>query len=258
MFIKEKILNNGIDSRIKITLNSSDEFIGVQQEIDNLTKFKSLDLVNPIIDVEKFRFKLNPTIPVTTIQFRFNDIANFLYAGFTENEISGSTRNICNSFFILDYYDTYDLNIQQKIFTTYLTKIGQEPIYNVSSNTSNQFNYWYVPKSYIDENTGNTVIGYVKFSFYNAKTGGITLFYNNDNYGLTTPEKYFFKVELNLLDRTWKFINSNVIAVEQQYTGINNYNNKVDNTFNKLDLLQEMFPTGNSYNYRTNKYLDIK
>lgn len=258
MFIKEKILNNGIDGHIKITLNSSDEFIGVQQEIDELTKFKSLDLVNPIVDEEKFRFKLNPTIPVTRIEFQFSNIPDFLYAGFTQDEITGFTTNIKNSFFILDYYDSFNLNTQRKIFTTYLTKIGIEPIYNVSSNTSNQFYYWYVPKSYIDSNTGNTVTGYTKFSFYNAKTGGIIIFYNNDNIALTTPEKYYFKTELNLTNRTWKFFNSNIIAIEQKYSGINNYNKKVDDTFNKQDLLKEMFPTGNSYNYKTNRYLDIK
>lgn len=259
MFIKQEKLNNSNDGYIKITLNVSDEFLGVQQEIDNLTKFKSLDLVNPVSDVEKLKFKLDPTILLTTIVFQFSGVTSFLNAGFTNLEISGVSKNIRNSFFILDFYDTYDQNIQTKIFNTYLTKVGQIPIYSVSSNTSNQFYYWYVPKSYINNNTGNTAIGYVKFSFYNAKTGNVAIFYNNNNVGLTTPEKYYFKAELNFVNRTWKFYDSNIIvAVEQRYTGVNNYNKKINDTYNKQDLLKETFPTGNTYNYRTNRYLDFK
>jgi hypothetical protein len=258
MFIKEKKLNNGLDGYIRISLSSNDEFLGHQQEIDNLTKFKSTDLVNPVVDVEKRKFKLDPTIPNTLIKFYFSGATSFINAGFTGDEISGSTKNIKNSFFILDFYDTYDPNTQIKIFKTYLTKLDYEPIYNVSSNTSNQLYYWYIPVSYIESNTGNTITGYVKFSFYNAKTGSIALFYNNDNNTLTTPEKFYFKATLNLKKRTWKFVNSNVTAIEQRYTGLINYNKRIDDTFNKLTLQKQVFPTGNTYNYKTNRYLDFK
>ena len=258
MFIKQKKLNNGVDGYIKINLKSSNDFLGVQQEIDDLTEFKSVDLINSATDVEKLKFKLDPTIPLTVLMFQFSGVTSFLNAGFTDVEISGGSQNIRNSFFILDFYDTFDQNIQTKIFKTYLTKIDDEPIYNVSSNTSNQLYYWYVPVSLIESNTGDTTIGYVKFSFYNAKTGSVALFYNNDNSLLTTPEKYYFKSELNFINRTWKFVDSNlVVGVEQSYSSSNNYNDRVDDTFDKTELLTEVFPTGDSYNYRTNKYENI-
>jgi hypothetical protein len=92
MFIKQEKLNNGNNGYIKITLNVSNEFLGVQQEIDNLTKFKSLDLVNPVSDMEKLKFKLDPTIPLTTIQFQFSGVTSFLNAGFTDLEITGASK----------------------------------------------------------------------------------------------------------------------------------------------------------------------
>lgn len=258
MFIKEKKLNNGLDGYIRISLSSSDEFLGHQQEIDNLTKFKSDDLVNPVVDVEKRKFKLDPSIASTLIKFYFSGSTSFVNAGFTNSEISGDSRNIKNSFFILDFYDSFDPNVQNKIFKTYLTKLDYEPVYNITDNLSNQLYYWYVPVSYIVGNTGNTVTGYVKFSFYNAKTGSLTIFYNNDNNALTTPEKYYFEVYLNFSNRTWKFKNNNVNAIEQKYTGAINYNNRVNDTFDKVSLEKQVFPTGNTYNYRTNRYLDFK
>jgi hypothetical protein len=111
----------------------------------------------------------------------------------------------------------------------------------------------------MDAQTGSTATGYVKFSFYNAKTGAVMPFYNyynaNAPIGLT-PEKLYFKAELNVSNKTWKFLNlqSDIVDARQL---MNNaaYDTWVDNTFAKFDTTKQVFPTGTTHSYITNKYI---
>ena len=264
--IKENIRFTGENMNLKIVLNSRDNFIGYQQEIDGLTQLTTTDLINPAIDGETRRFKYDPDLGNTVLSFYFYSgntyNVSFLNAGFTQNEINSNSNKLLNSFFILDFYDTFDVNNQTKIFTTYLTKIldniSNSPIYRVYVEAINQFYYWYIPLSYINTLTGSTGIGYVKFSFYNAKNGNVSLFYNNDNAALTTAEKMFFKVELNLTDKTWKFLTTSFpyLTAYELITSID-YINRINNTFEKFDNKKQEYPTGTTFNYRTGTYLTI-
>lgn len=263
MLIKEKVrVNSNISGgtvNFKFSLSSNDNFIGYQQEIDSLTQVTALDLVNPVVDVETRRFKLIST-PTSTIplQFKFSSTPptsplSFVAAGFTQNEINENTLNLLNSFFIMDFYDTYDTNNQTKIFRTYLTKIKEQypaPVYIINPN--NQLYYWYVPISYM---TGTTRIGYVKFSFFNAKFGTTTLFYNEDNISLTTPERLFFMVELNNTYKTWRFISPYNIIKATEIINNTLYINKVNDTYTKFNNLAQAYPSGNTYNYINNNYI---
>ena len=257
----------GHSMNLIISLGSCENFIEYGEDIDNLTQFTVLGLVNPVIDGEVRRFTLTliPTLNVL-LQFFFYNVTASTYqttfnaAGFTADEISNSNYNLLNSFFILDFYDTFDINSQTKIFTTYLTKILQSyypytPEYLIGTTVSNQLYPWYIPLSYINAQTGSTVIGYVKLSFYNAKTGNITSFYNQDNESLTTPEKMFFKVQLDLVNMTWKIL-TNVYSYIKAKETTNNalYIDKVNNTLDSMDNLQQIPPSGNTYNYKTNTY----
>ena len=168
--IKEKIKYLGDSMNIKFNLGSDDNFLGYQQEIDNLTQVVSLDLVNPEIDVEERRFEShNPTEIATQLQFQFFNVIfqpSFYAAGFSNNDITSQSSNMLNSFFILDFYDTYDVNTQTKIFTTYLTKISVTPDYTAPEyniTKTNQLYYWYIPIWYLNTQTGSTATGYVKF-----------------------------------------------------------------------------------------------
>ena len=253
----------GTTMNLKISLSSNDNLIDYQQEIDNLTQVTSLDLVNPVIDGEERRFKLNPN-PTTniTLIFQFYNVTGSTYqtlftaAGFTSNEINFNDDKLLNSFFILDFYDTFDINSQTKIFTTYLTKVlastgGTQ--YMIGADNNNQFYRWYVPISYF---TDSTMIGFVKFSFYNAKTGKITTFFNADNVNLTTPEIMFFKTQLDLTSMTWKFLTTSYPIITAKEI-INNtlFTDKVNNTVTNMNNLQQNPPSGNTYNYKTNTYL---
>lgn len=249
--IREKIQLRGIDiSGLTITLGSQIGFLGYQEEIDNLTQVTSADLVNPVVDGETRRFKLG--IPLTNFRFMFNGLPSFVGAGFTPTEISGHSQNMLNSFFILDYYNTYNVYNQTKIFTTYLTKIGTTPNYNVSAATGNQWYYWYVPISFIEIMTGTTTSGYVKLSFYNAKTGKVHIFYNNENAAMLTPQKMYFPAQLNANDMIWKM--SSVIDA-RELTSSPLYNNRVNKTYDKYNAVKQVYPTGTTHYYKTNKYV---
>lgn len=265
--------NNGSVSgdtlNIKINLGSIDAFTGYQQEIDSITSFTANDLINPVTDGEVRRFKYYSGS--VKLNFKFYNSSggtwfnNFIIPGFSIDEILFKTKNINKSFFILEYYDSTDIYTQNKIFTSYLTKIIVEPppyysTYTINPTVNNQFYRWYVPQTFIDSQTGETVTGYVKFSFYNAKSGRIHVFYNSDNEGLTTAEKFYFKAELNLNNNTWEIITpsvtslSEINAKELPYTTNVLYTSKFNNTFDNFDNLQQSYPSGNTFNYEDGNY----
>jgi hypothetical protein len=272
--IREKIkFLNATGLTLNFGLSSNDGFLGYQQEIDNLTQTVSNDLINPDVDVEERRFKYIPNIGPTTLQFNFhygngNSWLNSFYpAGFTTNDIFGLSQAMLNSFFIMSFYDTYDVNTQTKIFTTYLTKlIGSDaygnktyiPSYIINSGIPNQLYYWYVPVWYINSQTGTTVTGYTNFTFYNAKSGTTALFYNYDNESLSTSEKMYFKTELNLVNKTWKILtplsHNNVVIARQLWTSPS-YNTRVDNTVQNFNNEQQNYPSGSTFVYLDGKYV---
>lgn len=259
----------GTTMNLRISLSTNNNLVEYQEEIDRLTQINTLDAVNPVIDGEERRYKMNP-LPNESILLVFqfyspnlsSYLNSFLFAGFTGEEIITNSLNLLNSFFILDFYDTFDINSQIKIFTTYLTKVlvPVSGIYNsqysIGASNDNQFYRWYVPLSYINAQTGTTVTGYVKLSFFNAKTGEVTPFYNAANVSLTTPEYLFFKTELDLTNMTWKFIVPTYPTITAKEV-INNslFTDKVNNTVANKDNLLQNPPSGTTYDYKTNTYI---
>jgi hypothetical protein len=234
---------------IKLELGSDDGFLGYQQEIDNLTSFTSTELINPTVDGERRRYKRNPSA-LTILSFLFYNgstwNSTFEAAGFTLNEYKGNSDNFLNSFFILDLYDTYDTNNQTKIFTAYLTNKGNAtPTYNISAST-NQLYYLYIPESYITGQTGTTT-GYCKCMFYSAKTGKVVTFLNQENASSNKPNRIFFEIELNHGYRTWKYIKSPTQMTAKEIINNPAYSDKVNDTVDTVDTLQQNPPSGNTF-----------
>ncbi len=256
----ETIKFNNKDMNIKFTLKADVDFIDYQQEIDNLTQFTGIDLINPVVDAEVYRFVYSPSVELTFDFTNTGSVDNgFIDAGFTQNEIDTRDISILNSFFILDFYDTFDVNTQSKIFTTYLTKLGTSPTYTLSNTTINQLYGLYVPSSYFVGKTTPIVSGYAKFSFYNAKSGngGIALFQNQDIVG-TTPEKMFFKIELDSINRTWKFITTTPNKLKAKQLPSNSaYSDKINDTYDKFENKKQLYPNGNMFNVADGSYLNI-
>ena len=273
--IREKIrlmpgIGTGFTTNIKFGLSTNDGFSGLQQEIDNLTQNTSDDLINSPIDVEVRKIAYELTSGPLKLQFNFHvGSANsfgtlFENAGFTINEITMKSSNILNSFFIMDFYDSYDINNQVKIFTTYLTKITAgttgtvEPISEYSLGSSpNQLYYWYVPVAYL---TGSTINGYVKFSFYNAKTGRVQPFYNYDNESLISSQKLFFNATINVNNKTWNIYTPAThakVVIARELWNSPEYTEKVDKSIVSMKNESQNYPSGNSFDYVTGKYKTI-
>lgn len=235
---------NGTTLNLKFSLNMSVQPYDNQESIDNLINTTTNELINPIIDTECRRFRGD--IPFT-IGFTFNEGFDYFTTGFTQTELN-------NSFFILDYYDSYNTNNQVRKFTNYLTKLNPYPVYPID-NTGNQLYYWYIPESYITEITENNITGYIKFSFYNAKTGTISMFYNADNELLTTSEKYFFRADLDISGRTWNIITSSFPLVHAIEIPVNSlYNNRLNNTINSQIIGKQEYPPNTIFSYITRNY----
>jgi len=262
--IKETIRYNNQSMNLKIKLSSSDAFTGYQQEIDNLTTFTTNSLINPASDAEERRFKYFSDLTLT-LRFQFYNSVSDTYAysfitagaGFTPIDLSRNNLSVLNSFFILEYYDSYDMYEQNKIFTTYLTKIGNEPIYEITPTSENQYYRWYVPISYMSSQTGTTVTGYTKFSFYNAKRGKLHIFYNQDNEGMVSSEKMYFKTKLNLVNKTWEILTPSsptISARELKSTTYQQYTDRVNDTFENFQNLAQTYPSGNTFCYNSGTY----
>lgn len=378
MSIKEQIqyLGDGQDMAITINLGENINFTGYQQSIDNYTGEASLAAVNPVNDLETYRFKLsqqtalnfnfislfNPTFPepiinsgatltisppttitgssiactfsntdvtltftlnhsypyntrlyyssytksqtngvttqegifVLSILFtagstvvnltvgehtlticsptvfeswqnswtilntqQFNYQQSFLGAGFSQNDIDTNSSNMQNSFFIANYYDTFNSQTQTKLFNGYLTYIDNAPIsttphYLINpTGTGRQFYYFYMPNNYLTALTGTTATGYTQFTFYNSKTGAMQLFYNQSNSGSTTNEKLYFKTILNLTNKTFRFVNSPLNAYQVPPS---DYVDRYNTSVTSMTMNQEVYPSGNSFNFLTGKY----
>lgn len=256
--IREKIRYTGNTTNIKFSLSSDDSFLGYQQEIDNLTQVVSIDLINPHVDLEERRFRnsLNG-LNVMTFQFTLNGVTyatDYKNAGFTTAEIATNSLNKLNSFYMFEYYDTYDVNTQTKIFTTYISKLETVPQFTIDSN--NQIFHLYVPITYMNtliESGITTVTGYMKISFFNAINGQLVLFNNTTYSNLSTPQKMYFNTELDLLNKSWKFINPSVITGKQLWIS-GDYVNKINNSFSKFDNEKQNYPIGSIFDKTTGKY----
>lgn len=256
--VREKIRYTGNTTNIKFSLSSDDSFLGYQQEIDNLTQVVGVDLINPHVDVEERRFKNSSNgSNVMNFEFTLNGViyaTNYINAGFKASEIASNSLNKLNSFYMFEYYDTYVTNTQTKIFTTYISKLGTVPQITIDSN--NQIYHLYIPIAYMNtliESGITTVNGYMKISFFNALNGQLVLFYNTTYGNLSTPQKMYFNTQLDLLNKTWKFINPSVIRGRQLWTS-GDYVNKINNSFTKFDNEKQNYPIGSIFNKTTGKY----
>lgn len=267
--IKQTIKFNNLDANLTISLGSSNGLIGQQQVLDNLVNETKEILINPVVDTETRRFVYRTDLGNTNLLFYFgaSQLNTFENTNFTSSEMKINNPQILNSFFTLDFYDSFDNNTQTKIFSSYLTKIfgindtnpsnQYKPFYRLYNDIQNQFYSWNVPQSFIDSQTGSTAIGYVRFSFYNAKTGKFKIFYNNDNESLTTNEKLYFKAILYLESNTFAFILPNPPNVKAYELVNSAYVNRINNGVSNFNDKKQAYPSGNTFQYGDGTYIKL-
>lgn len=267
--IKERIKFENQDINLKINLGVGNNISGYQQEIDKLTENTKVELTNPIVDneVRRFQYGGSETIYLffyfTANGTTYNNSFGSTGAKFSATQISEHSDKIRNSFYMMDFYDSFDDYTQNRIFTIHQTQIldgetsGSTPIPKYKITNDNQFYSWYVPKTFIDQNiaTGaTTVTAYVKFSFYMARYGKVRLFYNYTNRSLKTPERMYFKVKLNLVNMTWEFdASGNKKAYQVPLSDL--YYKKVNDAVENFDNKQQDYPEGNAFDSETGNYI---
>lgn len=261
--IKIKILRNNQDNNIKFGLSNNVQVTGYQQEINEITDQTKKKLINPIIDDEITKFKFDGASRY--IQFYFDNdgtVYDYTDAGFTEDELNNNSKSFMNSFFILDMYDTYDVNTQTRIFRNYLTKLYDDALTNATPRPRYEFNKYkkfqlselYLPKSYINTISGTTSTTYFKFMFFNGKTGDIYQFYNdgiNSEYSL---EKMYFECELDLSDNTWSIPSATPYLNANRLLSTNAYSNKINDAVDDFKNLKQEYPTGDSFDIESGDY----
>lgn len=252
--IRKKVRFKFENVNIKFPIGNTDDFVGLQQEIDSQTQFTTNELINPTNDAEVTRFVFKPYTGTQTLRFYFQLSSGgynntFVNGGFTQSEINDSAENFVKSFFILELFDTFDIGTQNKICTMYLSNIGTTPIYTINQSNINEFYRWNIPKSFVNLQSNTTITAYVKFSFYNAKSddnGGIRLFYGI-NRNLNTSERMFTPVNLDLFNKTWRFNTPSTLSLFEMRNDQLTYKEKINNTFEKFDNIKQEFPDGNTF-----------
>lgn len=257
-FTQFKFLNNGLDKSINIPLSFNINTVGEQDALDSYINQATNSSINESNDIEKFKFKNYDNI---NISFNYSGttsyVTNYTSIGFINDDILFNRSGYKNSFYIIDLYDSFNANSQNKITTNYFTILGNSTntIYNISLAINKQLSLLYIPINIINNITGNTVTYYIRYSFYNAKLGKLHLFYNNENSNITTDEKYYYKIDLNISNRSFKFI-TDVVNITPLEVVNNNYIDKFNRSLDILPQKQQNFPSGNTFNYVDQKYFD--
>jgi len=263
--IKKKIRYKGQSAYIDFNLDSNEDFIGYQQSIDNLTSFKTMNVVNDVVDAEKRKFNFSNESGSQIIKFWFLNPSKvhqntFTAAGFTQDEITNTSKSLLNSFFILDFYNTPIIAKQKKLFTSYLTKVLNQstlPTYTIplilDESNRNELYYMYISRSYINQQTQPIITGYTKISFFSGHDGSIKTFqYNGFSYS-SSQQKLFMRTELNFSGRTWRFIpSSNTIDLYQLDGG--EYDNRMNDTFDKENITNPSYNSNKIFDYRDRTY----
>lgn len=271
--LKKTIKYNENDMFINFPLERSGEFLGYQQEIDSYTQIKSSESINDVTDGEVIRFKKASNNLSLNAYFWYSLGNNYLNEykaiGITYSDSQYSNPNYLNSFYILDFYDSYKPYEQKKIFTTYLTKLGNNNYQkysrygNVNIKDKNVSAYYikedsqifYItPPAYFFSSSGDNPVMYLRLSFYNASNGELISFVNS-NYGSNPYDPYtaYFLIHFNLKNGTWYYGgNENIVAYQNIKS--EDYNNKMNNTFDNFDNLKQNYPDGNVFDYKTRNY----
>lgn len=240
---------------IRINLGSNESFLGYQQEINSYTEIASVGLINETIDPEMRKFKYNADDPyLSGINLKFN----FNSQQFTDNEITGNTLNVLNSFYVMEIYNDFNESKNIKLSTNYFTKdFKTTNIYPIDQNNRNQFYYLYLPESIISQQTGDTFNVFARFLFYNAKSGKTSVFYN-EYVNPDTEEYIYFNIRINLFNKTWKFTQANGIININQIPEINNaFIKKINDNVSNFDQLKQTYPTGKTFSYITKNYFTL-
>jgi len=259
---KIKIINNGETPTIKIPLVGQDELSGEEQEIQKYINTQTTLAVNQAIDGEKFIYKRRRNFEYN---FQFYDYTlqtynnSLLTQGFTTNEFSNNVSSIQNSFFIAQYFDSTDLDNQTLLHASYFNGYqfisnGVSTIYNTSLIRNTELTQVFLSQQFINSKLDNRFDIYVRYYFFNSKTGGIIPMLATNNETLNTSSRLFYSVNINKTERNFDIISQ--LQVNFKEVPNLNYRNKITNTVDTISREKQNPPLGQGFT-NNGKYIEL-
>jgi len=271
--IKLNQLVGANDNYIKVSLkNDGFDFVDYSEDNTDLLTSSKEENVNPFDDGEKKMFR--PIEGDYTFTFNFLDNNYWNRYTFTKFDLTEDILNLSesfiNSFYVVQVYDTFNSKNQILLSTGYynvfnFAKIANQTNNNISThiiNSSSEALQIYLPLDYINSFTGNTFDIYIRYFFYNAKSGAFIPFYNKGATNLPSPTTptilvnnetdIYLKVNVNKSTRKY-----DLSAMSLYFNQFNNpeYNNLINSTVESIPLEKPTYPSGTSFtsngNYET-------
>jgi hypothetical protein len=249
--IREKNKPIGRDVNIKIPLGSMYDLNGLQQSINDYVVRETAESINPVTDGETFKFVLNSGSN-EPFNFKFKDGINystlFTFAGFTQAEIDNKDDVFTNSFFIMQIVDSINSENQILLHNSYYNGYSFDTNNaEFSLGKSNEFMNLYIPEWFLNENPENRIDVFATFYFYNAKTGKLQVFYNENNESDTTEEKMYYEIQLypNFDFKKW---GNFVTSMDMKELDNSAYVNKVNESLDSFNNEAPVFPEGEQFN----------
>lgn len=241
--IRNKIRFTNTDNVIKLTLKNVNDSLGYDQDVSNLITSETKAKINKPSDNDLNLYSLESGSTLTFNFFGTAYTTSFLDIGFE----SGDTYNAFSkkSFFIADTYTSFNISNQEKICQNYINGIKSLTSTYIANGNKlggcREFYHWYVSDNYF---TGNTLTAYTKFSFFNAKTGGVNIFYNKDNELLTNELKLYIPTVFNLQTKTFSFDKTTI----DLYELVNeSYREKIQRSLNPFANKSPNLPSGTTF-----------
>jgi hypothetical protein len=276
MMESKQIKRTGKNIKLKISLGGGNSTLGQTSDIQNFVQEEEEKTINPVIDVETLRFNLHNSYINSGISLSFYSggtySASYLNAGFTQKEIQNYSDSLRNSFFIFDYYNSYEPTLRSRIFRGYYTKFdvfeknfAADGVVLFKDTT--QLKYLNIPKNHINAFSSNHITLYLSILFYNAKTGRITPFYNGDYFNAgqfttTSAERMFFKVVVDRINKVWYIDTPSTIggvkivkARELSIDGNREYAKRITESIGKIEQHQQQYPEDEFFDYLTQTYV---
>lgn len=240
-----KLRYNNTNNNIIIPLNKDLDFIGDENFID-----ESDLIIEDFIDNEISMYTLSNNVNLIFNFFNNTYQTNFKSAGFTDDDINLSTKGYRYSYILFQVYDNFKASSQTLLHNGFI------PLYLFPNQTISEFDikpnikYYEFNNLYISNNyplVDNQIL-YVNFKFYNAKTGKLQIFFNQ-NINLTSEERLYFKLTVNKQNKTYNFNNSTISAFQflnQAFIDKINERNKNENK-SPIFTTGELFDINGNY-----------
>lgn len=213
---KVNILSNGFvfNKNINIDLSQDFDFI-YENDIEAIVNEELIKAINPIVNVELKKYK--PSIDYdSSITFSISGSTSYNVL-FSDSEIKNQSPSFYNSVWIIDYYDSIDKQVQNKLYTQFYKPerkiIGYNQINTLmtfvfkanGSYSTNDYVNLYIPNNYI-----NVQDIFVKIRFFCAKNGKLFQFKNYNSTNIYKQEDYYFNIKLDNLNNKWYISGENL------------------------------------------------